>query len=135
MKNYKKIMVFGVFDRLHDGHRFFLSEAQKLGEALVIAVARDSVVLRLKDHAPSKNEAERILELSTAFREATVVLGDRNDHAWEVIESHQPDCIALGYDQKKLETALEKARPNWPFLKAIVTITDHDGERLHSSML
>ena len=43
-----KVMVFGTFDRLHDGHRFFLREAEKLGTTLFIVVARDSMVVTHK---------------------------------------------------------------------------------------
>ncbi len=128
-------MIFGVFDRLHDGHQFFLTEAQKLGESLIVAVAPDSVVMRLKGRTSVKNEQDRMAELQEALPGASIILGDRDDHSWEGVETHRPDCIALGYDQTKLYVALERARTDWPFLKEIILIADHHGDRLHSSML
>jgi len=49
MSNKEKIvLVFGTFDGLHDGHRFFLTEARKLGDRLIASVATDEIVERIK---------------------------------------------------------------------------------------
>jgi cytidyltransferase-like protein len=51
VENKKKIttvMVFGTFDGIHDGHRYFLNEAKKFGDKLVVAVAKDTTVKTLK---------------------------------------------------------------------------------------
>jgi len=45
-----KSMVFGVFDGLHEGHLFFLDEAQKYGDNLIIVVASDINVKNIKKH-------------------------------------------------------------------------------------
>ena len=49
MKRPKKVMVFGTFDGIHDGHRHFLREAKKQGEELIVAVSKDEVVQKLKN--------------------------------------------------------------------------------------
>ncbi|EQD52190.1 glycerol-3-phosphate cytidyltransferase, partial [mine drainage metagenome] len=46
-----RVMATGVFDLLHPGHLYFLTEARKLGDELVVVVARDQTARRLK-HEP-----------------------------------------------------------------------------------
>ena len=43
----KKVMVFGVFDRLHPGHLSFLEQASKHGNVVAV-ITRDDVVKALK---------------------------------------------------------------------------------------
>lgn len=131
----KKVLIFGTFDGLHDGHHFFISEAKNLGDELVICVARDSVVEILKNKRPVRDMSKRIEDLKTAFKDALVVAGDENIDTWEILEEHRPDLIALGYDQGALHKALSSALPKFPFLKEIIIIKDHRGDELHSSLL
>jgi FAD synthetase len=44
----KVVMTFGTFDMFHPGHRYYLSEARKEGDVLVVIVARDITVEKLK---------------------------------------------------------------------------------------
>ena len=47
----RRVLASGVFDLIHDGHLRFLEEAKKMGgkgAELVVVVARDSTVRRLK---------------------------------------------------------------------------------------
>lgn len=44
----KVVMTFGTFDVFHPGHRFYLSEARKLGNRLLVIVALDSTVEKIK---------------------------------------------------------------------------------------
>lgn len=91
-------MVFGVFDLLHPGHISFLKQAKKLGPFLVVSVARDVNVKKIKGKSPifdEKKRAEHIKQLKLASK---VVLGGTKD-AWPHIKKEKPDIIALGYDQ------------------------------------
>ena len=129
------VLVFGVFDRLHDGHRFFLTEAQKLASRLVIVVTPDEAVITLKGRAPREPMSVRCEAVATAVPLATVVSGDAISGSWGILEEIQPDVIALGYDQEGLEKALKNyfsSRENPP---AIIKITDHRGGELHTSLL
>jgi len=96
---YTKVMGFGTFDGLHPGHLFFLEELKKYGDQSILVIARDSNVRKIKGRAPLKNERERL----TAIQEKHVVdhveLGNEQDF-YKCIRDHQPDCIALGYDQQ-----------------------------------
>ena len=39
---YKLVAIAGTFDRLHKGHRFFISEAFKQGEKVLIGLTSDA---------------------------------------------------------------------------------------------
>ena len=43
------VMCFGTFDKLHPGHRYYLSESKKQGDYLIVVVARDQNVLKIKN--------------------------------------------------------------------------------------
>ncbi len=44
------VLAGGVFDIIHPGHLFTLSSAKNLGDILVISVAKDETVKKLKNH-------------------------------------------------------------------------------------
>lgn len=92
------MLATGVFDILHMGHLYYLSEARKLGDKLVVVVARDDTARRLK-RAPIVPEHLR-LEMVRGLKPVDdAVLGDRDDF-YRVVENIRPDIIALGHDQK-----------------------------------
>jgi FAD synthetase len=39
-----KVMIFGTFDLLHEGHQFFIREAKKVGGQLIIVLAHDQTI-------------------------------------------------------------------------------------------
>jgi FAD synthetase len=95
----KRVMVFGVFDLLHPGHISFLKQAKKIGNFLIVSVARDVNVKKIKGKAPvfdEKKRVERIKQLKLANK---VVIGGLKD-PWPHIVKENPDIIALGYDQE-----------------------------------
>ena len=133
-----KVMVFGVFDLLHPGHVDFLKQARELGDYLVVSVARDVNVIRVKEQKPVHDEKLRIANLGSVPYVDKIVLGGLRD-PWPHIVKEKPDVIALGYDQKgyvnkepgiknnevrKLEEELHKhglvktkvvrLKPHWP---------------------
>lgn len=92
-------MVFGTFDLLHPGHLNFLVQARKLGEKLIVSVARDINVFRVKGQHPYHSERQRAKNLGLLPVVDKVVLGGLKD-PWGHILKERPDIIALGYDQK-----------------------------------
>ena len=90
-------MATGVFDLLHPGHVAFLQEAKKLGDELVVVVARDSTAKRFK-HAPITPEANRVEMVGALKPVDRAVLGNEGD-IFEILDEIRPDVIALGYDQ------------------------------------
>jgi len=95
------VVVFtgGVFDIIHPGHIYTLSSAKNLGDVLVVTVATDKTVKKMKGHAPINDEAKRV-ELVAALRIVDLALLGSETDMLEVVERVRPDVIALGYDQK-----------------------------------
>lgn len=134
--NSKKILIFGVFDGIHDGHMHFVNEAKTHGDHLVAVVARDSVVKNLKGELPKQNEVERIEALLKVQEVDLVLLGDGEISTYNVLKEVRPDVVFLGYDQEALKKDLsDKIKSG--ILKDIEIIigTSHKGEELHSSIL
>lgn len=93
-----KVLAFGTFDLLHEGHRFVLAEAAKRGD-LHVVVARDANVAAIKGRSTVDDEATRVANVRAAAPGATVSLGDADDFLAPV-RAVRPDLIVLGYDQK-----------------------------------
>lgn len=132
----KKVMVFGVFDGLHEGHRYFLSEAAKHGDELIVVVARDEMVRVLKNKTPRHTEEERRLAVARLGAVTRAVLGDREQGVYNVIKKYNPDIICIGHDQHALAEDLEKrmARGEIPRVSP-VRLQEYEGERRHISLL
>jgi len=92
-----RVMASGVFDILHLGHVYFLQQAKKLGDELVVVVARDSTARKLK-HQPIMNEEIRAKMVEALKPVDRVVLGHEDD-MFKTVEEIKPDIIVLGYDQ------------------------------------
>jgi FAD synthetase len=109
-----KVMATGTFDLLHMGHIYYLREAKKLGDKLVVIVARDSTVRKLK-HEPVTPEEMR-LNLIKELRMVDEAMLGHEDDMYEVVKEVKPDIIALGYDQihdeKSIEQELKKRKLN-----------------------
>ncbi len=101
MENRAKAIVFGTFDGLHKGHVFFLKSAKKAVKMLIVIVARDKNVKRLKGKEPLKKEQERLKDVKELRIADLVELGDIDDF-FKPLKKHRPDIIFLGYDQKSL---------------------------------
>jgi len=95
----RTVMAFGTFDLLHKGHIFYLSRAKALGDKLIVVIARDENVLKLKGKKPVHSEGERLNAVQALDFVDQAVLGDREMRKWGVIKKFHPTIIALGYDQ------------------------------------
>jgi cytidyltransferase-like protein len=96
-----RIMVFGTFDMIHTGHEDLLRQARALAPDpwLIVSVARDAVVERIKGSLPRLGEEARCATLATHALVDEAVLGDAQGYI-EHIKKAAPDVIALGYDQE-----------------------------------
>src|SRR5688572_19695894 len=96
-----RVMVFGTFDIVHPGHENFFKQARSLAADpyLIVSLARDSVAARVKGFAPKHREVERLTNVQKSPLVDEAVLGDAEGYMAH-IRAHQPDIIALGYDQK-----------------------------------
>ena len=116
-----RVLVFGVFDVLHPGHRYFLSEAKKHGDILIAAVARDADVQRNKGRTPIQNENTRIEALLEENLTNEAYPGDSERGSYSIINKTKPDIICLGHDQDKLrEDLCPWIRVHSPGIKVVV---------------
>ena len=131
-----KILCFGTFDGIHDGHRAMLKEAREVASRewrvasetetsvsvptrtrnsftrtssyLVVAVAPDSHVRELKFKDPRYTSAKRIQFVKDEHLADEVILGDAEIGSWKILKRVKPNIIALGYDQDELRANLEE---------------------------
>jgi FAD synthetase len=132
----KKVVIFGVFDGIHEGHRRFIKQAIKQGEKLVVIVARDKTVQKLKNKIPINNEIDRLNTISNLEEIDLAFLGDGEQGVYSILKEINPDIIYLGYDQKDLHSDL-KEKIESGFLPQIELIFGeaYQPELFHSSIL
>jgi FAD synthetase len=119
-----KVMATGTFDILHMGHIYFLKEAKKLGDELIVVVACDKTVRRLK-HEPVTSEDMR-LNLIKELRVVDDAVVGNEDDMFEVVEQIKPNVIALGYDQIHDEKSLQKKLDKRQINANIVRLPKYD---------
>jgi FAD synthetase len=131
----RTVMAFGTFDFLHPGHLFYLKKALSLGDRLVVVVARDSNVRKIKQRKPLNSEKDR-LELVRALGFVDeAVLGDREMRKWAVIKKFHPTAIALGYDQWASVPSLREQLEEVGLRPRIVRIKPYKPEKNSSKKL
>lgn len=123
----KTVLTFGTYDLFHPGHDFFLRAASTYGDRLVVVVARDTNVLRIKGRAPHDNENKRRtnVQAHAAVDEARLGYEEWGRHL-QVLEDIQPDIICLGYDQ-------HATLPDGPW--KVVTLEGYKPHKYKSSLM
>lgn len=91
------MLASGVFDVLHPGHIYFLSEARKLGASLVVVITSDDTARR-QGKNPVFSEDDR-QHLVSALRFVDRALVGESGQELGTTMDVMPDVIALGYDQ------------------------------------
>ncbi len=128
------VMCFGSFDILHPGHIYFLKQAKKLGDTLVVVVALDSTIKAVKGIAPKYNEKQRVEHIRDLKIADKVMLGYEADK-YEIIEEINPDVIALGYDQDSFAGKLKEEMKHRMINPKIVRLGPYKEEHYKSSKL
>ena len=99
----KTVIAFGSFDVLHLGHIRYLSAARKLGDRLVVIVARDESIELFKGSRPLFDQYERLKMVSALRMVDASVLGNklaRKSDMYNIFLRYRPSVIALGFDQR-----------------------------------
>lgn len=92
-----RIVATGTFDIIHPGHVRFLKEAKRIGEELIVIVAREQNVRHKPKPIIPEEQRRKVVESLKYVDKA--VLGDLEDMFRPIVEL-QPDIIALGHDQR-----------------------------------
>ena len=110
-RQFKVVLTAGTYDIIHTGHLKTLEEAKKRGDILIVVVARDKTVEKIKGHLPIIPEKQRKTIVQSLKPVDLTILGSERDFL-EPIERVDPDLIVLGRDQpvnkRKLERELRK---------------------------
>ncbi|WGI17378.1 FAD synthase [Methanonatronarchaeum sp. AMET-Sl] len=115
-----RVMASGTFDIIHPGHLFYLEESKKLGEELVVVVARETNLSK-KPVVPG-SQRRRVLEGLKPVDQA--VLGDELD-IYKTVEKINPDILSIGPDQHWEIPELEKELKNHGFNIDVVKIDSY----------
>jgi cytidyltransferase-like protein len=104
-KSIRVVFIGGGFEVIHPGHIYTIEKARKLGDVLIVVVARDSTILRRKGRDPIASESERMRLLSSLRQVDASILGVEGD-IYLTLEKVRPDIVALGYDQHHAESEI-----------------------------
>ncbi len=152
-----RIMVFGTFDLIHPGHKHFFAQARALVESarpgktgagskeaarsknnsrafLIVSLARDKNVLRIKGKAATSKEQKRLARVKALKEVDKAVLGAIGDHIPHIVKE-RPDVIALGYDQSAYVGGLRSALAKAGLKVKIVRMKPHLPNRYKTSLL
>ena len=127
------VMATGTFDILHMGHIYYLKEAKKLGDQLIVVVACDETVRKLK-HEPITSEQLRLGLIKELEVVDDAYLGNKDDK-YAIVEEIKPDIIALGFDQihntDELQEELKKRKLDTKIVRLdkFKDMNDLDGTR------
>lgn len=125
-----KVLAGGVFDHLHPGHEYFLRKASELGDELIVMVANDSRAEEKGAHQNQENRAETVRETGIADQ---VFIGQKKRDFLETVKKHEPDIIALGYDQK-IPVKKEKLRKLGVEVKRIDKLKDYSSSKIRKKV-
>lgn len=129
----RKVMVFGTFAVLHPGHLYFFKKAKERGKKLIVVVARDATVRKIKGFLPKLDERARREMVGTIKFVDEAVLGDKFDW-YKLILKYKPDVICLGYDQSTPKNFREELRKRGVAAK-IFRLKSYKPKRYKSSKL
>lgn len=120
-----RILIFGTYDGIHEGHRDFFKQARSLSDTpyLIVSLARDKNVTSIKGRPPVEDETKRLHALKQEHLVDEAVLGALEEDYIAHIAYLKPDIIALGYDQigtsytESLEEKLKAAGLSVPIVR------------------
>ncbi|ADC69494.1 cytidyltransferase-related domain protein [Methanocaldococcus sp. FS406-22] len=133
MEKKKIVVTAGTFDILHPGHYEILKFAKSLGDELIVIVARDETVKKLKGRKPIIPEEQR-REMVEALKPVDkAVLGSLKNKL-EPILKLKPDIIVLGPDQTTFdEETLKQELAKYNLYPEIVRFRGYKKCPFHSS--
>lgn len=130
----KKVMCFGTFDVVHKGHEYYLKEARKLGDYIVVVVALDETVTSVKGKSPMYSQDERLKRVKQLEIVDRAILGNRLDKL-KVVEEEKPDILAFGYDQRAFTDRVKEKLQKRGLEVKIVRMKAFHPDRYKSSLL
>ena len=106
-KNIKVVFTGGVYDIIHPGHIHTLKNSKQEGDLLIVSIARDNRVIKIKGMKPINNEKMRRILVSAIRYVDFTVLGSKGD-IFGIVKKIKPNVITIGYDQTHQINELKK---------------------------
>ncbi|MEX1997973.1 MAG: adenylyltransferase/cytidyltransferase family protein [Candidatus Andersenbacteria bacterium] len=103
-----RVLVFGTFDPLHEGHHNFFNQAKAEGTHLTVVVARDSQVRVQKGREPHQPERERLQAVARASAVDQVLLGEEGEQSYALLGRLAFEVLAVGYDQEPDDAEIQE---------------------------
>lgn len=126
----------GTFDGLHPGHDAFLRQAKRLGDELVVIVARDRTAERHRGYRPQLTEPTRLGRVRAHPLVDRAVLGSLGTDYLGSVVALRPAVLALGYDQWPDERSLRRTLDRRGLARTtIVRLEAYEPNRFHTSLL
>lgn len=101
------VFIGGGFEIVHPGHLYTIEQAKRLGDVLVVVLARSSTIRKRKGREPVAKEPDRLALMSSLRPVDAAILGGEGD-IYETLEKVGPDVVALGYDQHHAENEIRR---------------------------
>lgn len=129
-----RVLVFGTFDGLHAGHLDLFEQAKKRGDYLIVVVARDGTVEKVKNHLPVFSEKERLKMVKDCKLVDEARLGYLKN-PYKIVREIKPEVICLGYDQKMFTEDLPWEIKKLGLKTKIFRMKPFHPEKYHSSLI
>jgi len=132
----RTVLASGVFDLIHPGHVVYLSEAKRAGgksSRLIVVVARDSTVRKVRNREPVFNEEARRILVESLKPVDEAILGSEPFSFEEIVWKVRPDVVAFGYDQGSWMRDFLKAKKGMKWKTKAVKIRQFKSSPIHSS--
>lgn len=104
----QRVLVGGAFEIIHPGHLHLLRKARDLGRVVVV-VARDSTIQRLKGRPPLVPEQQRLEVVKSIRYVDEAYLGSDPLDIEGTLAALKPDIVLLGPDQDRIESLVKEA--------------------------
>ncbi|MBU4315242.1 adenylyltransferase/cytidyltransferase family protein [Patescibacteria group bacterium] len=103
----KTALVFGTFDRLHEGHINLFEQIKNQGYSIIVCLALDEIVRQRKGMSPVQGFNDRMQVIKSIKGITKVIKGDLIEGKFTAIKLEKPNVIAIGYDQTELKLAIQ----------------------------
>lgn len=98
LQNKTVVFTNGIFDILHEGHIFSLSEAASFGDILIVGINADATAKRLKGESRPINPVQSRALLLAALVMTDAIIVFEEDTPLELIREVRPDVLVKGGD-------------------------------------
>ncbi|MCM8798826.1 MAG: D-glycero-beta-D-manno-heptose 1-phosphate adenylyltransferase [Candidatus Omnitrophica bacterium] len=102
-ENKKIVFTNGCFDLLHYGHLYYLEEAKRLGDVLIVGVNSDASVKAIKGDLRPINPCRERMALLAGLQCVDYCLSFKEKTPARIIRTIRPDILVKGGDWKKEE--------------------------------